>query len=241
MTTITIPFDERRSALAHILDTPTDPASALAALNLPPYRGVIAVHGGAGGMEQDCFDAVRHLLATSVIPLAQRFPLLVIDGATHVGTARILGDLRERAGASFPLLGVMPHRFALYLGGPPADEQRYPLNPGHSHFLFVPGEEFGAESELMVGLLRASGRPGLALIINGGLIVLDEARRHAQAGNLVVVVRGSGRMADALADPGSAERASLPPEARLAVVGVDQPEQTARLILQVLGADQAGA
>lgn len=234
MTTITIPFDERRTALAVTLDAAADPASALAALHLPPFSGVIVVHGGAGGMEPECMQAVRDFLAAGVIPLAQQRQLLLVDGATHVGVPLILGELRQRAGATFPLVGVMPHRFALYLGGPPPDEQRYPLNPGHSHFVFVSGDAFGAESALLVGLLRATGKPGLVLVINGGQIVLEEVQRHAALGNPIVLVRGSGRMADALADPTSAERQTLPPDARITVVDVDQPGQMARLIVQML-------
>lgn len=230
----TIQFDETRSATAIHVPAQTPPPQALAALALPPYAGTLLVHGGAGNMEPELIEAVRHFMTEGLAPLAQEHTLLVIDGGTQSGAARILGDARQAIDGTFPLVGVVPHRYVLYPGGPSFAPDRIPLNPAHTHFIFVDGEEFGVESGLMVGLLRASGKPGLALIVNGGDIVLNEVRAHSVMRNTLVAVNGSGRIADKLADPESPERRTLPSHVRLHVVDAHKPEDFVALVNTLL-------
>jgi len=226
----TIQFDDTRSATAIHVPAQTPPPQALAALKLPPYEGALLVHGGAGNMEPELIEAVRHFVVNGLAPLAQDRNILIIDGGTQSGAARILGDARQAIDGTFPLVGVVPHRYVLYPGGPPFAPDRIPLNPAHTHFIFVDGEKFGVESGLMVGLLRAAGKPGLALIINGGDIVLNEVRAHSVMRNTLVAVKGSGRIADKLAEPDSAERRTLPSHVRLHVVDAKKPEDFVALV-----------
>lgn len=233
MRPFTISFGAQQAAAVQV-GPQAAPQEVLAALGLSVYQGIIVVHGGAGAMERTSVPAVRAFLTEGVIPLAQAHALLVADGATQAGVTRLLGDARAAAGATFPLLGVAPHRYVTYPGGPPPGKDRYPLNPHHSHFIFVEGDQFGAESPLLVGLLRAAGVPGFALVIDGGQIVLQEVRAHALQHNPIVVVRGSGRTADRLADTASAERASLLPGARLYLTDVRTPATFAAMARRLL-------
>lgn len=233
MQPFTISFGAQQ-AIAVKAQPHTPPAQALAALGLPPYRGVIVIHGGAGAMEHSTMPAVRAFLADAVVPLAQAHQLLVADGATQTGVARLMGEARAAAGATFPLLGVAPHRYVTYPGGPSPSKERYPLDPHHSHFIFVEGDGFGVESALLVGLLQAANVPGFALIVNGGKIVMEEVRAQAAQGNAIVIVRGSGRAADRLADTASAERASLPPGAQLYLAEVRAPTAFGALARRLL-------
>lgn len=230
----TIRFDDRRRARAIYVPASYPPAQALAALDLPSYAGAVVVHGGAGGMALDLLDTVRQFLVASLVSLAQNQPLLVVDGATQSGVGRILGEAREQASGTFPLLGVTPHRFALYPGGPPLDDQRIALNPSHSHFIFVEGEDFGSESPMITGVLQATGKPGIALVINGGQIVLSEVKRHAALGNTIVTIRGTGRTADKLADRTSEEYRALPANTQLYTVDLAQPDALNNLLLRLL-------
>ncbi|GAB4421537.1 MAG: hypothetical protein Kow00106_18500 [Anaerolineae bacterium] len=233
MQSLTISFGTQQ-ATAVKAQPHTPPDQVLAALGLPPFRGVIVIHGGAGAMERSTVPAVSAFLADAVVPLAQTHQLLVADGATQTGVARLMGEVRAAARATFPLLGVAPQRYVTYPGGPPPGKERYPLNPHHSHFIFVEGDSFGVESALLVGLLRASSAPGFALIVNGGKIVMEEARAQAAQGNPVVILRGSGRAADRLADSASAERASLPAGARLYLAEVRAPAAFGALARRLL-------
>lgn len=230
----TITFDPQHTATA--IQVPRDyaPGDALNALDLPPYNGIIVVHGGAGSMEQDVIETVQDYLLKSLAPLAQQKQLLIVDGATDSGIGHILGEVRGHTNSTYPLLGIMPHRFARYPGAPKQDSEQYPLNPNHSHFIFVDGENFGDESELMVGLLHATSKPGLALIINGGQVVFDEVKRHAAQGNLLVTLRGSGRIADKLADARSDEHSALPDGTHMHIAEMDEPETLTALISGLL-------
>jgi hypothetical protein len=231
----TITFDHQHRATAIQVDANEDPARVLTALDLPPYQGVIVVHGGADNMAEELVNTVRRFVVAGLGPLAQQRDLLIVDGGTHTGTSQVMGEARQEIGGTYPLIGVLPHHFASYPGGPaPEERQRILLNPSHSHFVFVSGDEFGVESPLLVGLLRAARRPGVALIINGGEIVLKEVIQHAHEGNLLVTLNKSGRIADRLADCASAERRSLPVGTRLWVVDIDAPDQCVALLNMLL-------
>jgi hypothetical protein len=230
----TISFDEQQATAIRV-GPQQPPDRVLAALALPPCRGVIVVHGGASALEDTALAPVRAFLAEGLVPLADEHRLLVADGATQTGVARLLGEARAAAGATFPLVGVAPHRTVAYPGGPPKRQERFALNPNHSHFIFVDGGPFGVESELLVGLVRGAGVPGLALVVNGGKIVLTEVRAQAEQHNPIVIVRGSGRAADGLADSTSAERAALPPGARVYVADIRTPQAFRALALGLLG------
>jgi hypothetical protein len=227
-------FEDQPAATAVRVRPDEDPTRVLAALDLPCYDGIIVVHGGASKMEEELVNAVRGFVVAGLAPLAEQRNLLIVDGGTHSGSSQLMGDARQAIGGTYPLLGVVPDRFVSYPGGPEPEEGRIPLNPAHSHFVFVAGDEFGAESRLLVGLLRASDKPGLALIINGGEIVLKEVVAHVDQGNMLVALNGSGRIADRLADPSSEERRALPPHARLWVVDINAPEQCVTLLNTLL-------
>ena len=219
-----IQFDAQRSARAIRVSPTAEPQQVLSALDLPLCTGIVVVHGGAGNMETELLSAVREFLARGLAPLAEERHLLVVDGGTQAGVPRVLGEARRAIGATFPLVGVTPYRYVLYPGGPAWSEDRIPLNPDHTHFALVDCDDFGAESPLLVGMLRGCGLPGLALIINGGQIVFQEVLAHAREGNTLVTVRDSGRIADQLADPTSEEHAALPEGVRLRVANLRAPE-----------------
>ncbi len=230
---LTIQFDATHRAQAIYVQPDAPPAGVLTALNLPPYRHVVTVHGGAGNMAIELVGAVQDFLLRGLIPLAEQEHILVADGGTDVGVMHALGAARAQAHATFPLVGVTPHRFARFPGSP-TDGDREALNSAHTHFVLVEGDDFGVESALLVGLLRGSGRTGFALVINGGGIVFDEVKRHAAQGNPIVTVRGSGRVADELADPSSERRRQLPPDARLYVADLHSPQAFMGLAYRLL-------
>ena len=228
----TIAFNARQSAAAIHIAADAAPAVALRDLALPRVSGVVVVHGGAGKMPGALRPVIRRFLATSLVSLAERQGVLIADGGTDLGVPRALGEAREEAGGTFPLIGVVPHRFAGYPGGPKVGGDRVALNPAHSHFIFVDAEDFGGESAMLVGLLQAAGVPGVAMVINGGGIVFQEVQCHASQGNTIIAVRGTGRVADALAHPDSEQRRALPAGTKLKIANLYAPGE----LTQMLGA-----
>jgi hypothetical protein len=234
VTHLTIPFNHKVAwAIRVAPDYP--PTEALDSLGLPEYRGIIVLHGGASKMEPELIERVRHFLTASLAPFAQQHQILVVDGGTHAGAMAAMGDARHAIGGTFPLVGVSPDQFVAYPGRPPGGEDCSYLDESHSHFVLVEGGEFGIESDLLVGLLQASGKPGIALIINGGGIVFKEVQMHAERGNRIVIVRGSGRVADELADPGNERRRELPPGTHLEIVDINAPERFREMLARWLG------
>ena len=232
-------FSPTQKAFLHEVPPTANPAQALEALDLPPYHAAMVVHSGAAGMSEDSLNQLDHLFAEGLVRFANDKRVLVVDGATAAGAAVMLGKARTKQRATFPLLGVTVSDTITYPGGPSPAEGRYPLEPNHSHFLIVQAAEFGAESPLIVGSVSAKGLPHLALIVNGGAIVRHEAEMHAQRGTPLVVLKGSGRYADELANATATSdiRAAMPANARIEVFDVanQSPADFYALLQRLLG------
>lgn len=229
---LTIPFE---GALARAIRVPVDvdARAALAALDLPPYRAIVVMHGGAGGMEPELIDDVARFFALGLAPFAEQHRVLIADGGTRAGTMAALGAARQAIKGTFPLVGVAPLGAVSYPGGRLPSDDLAPLDAGHSHFVLIEADSFGAESSLLVDLLRAAGMPGAALAVNGGPIVRQEVAAHAALGNPVIAVGGSGRVADELIDPHSALRAEIS-GVRLEIAQLAQPSSLTAALERLL-------
>jgi len=230
---VTISFSAAATARAVCVAPDASPQETVAALALPPFNGVMVVHGGAARMEDAVKDEVQRFADQTLAPFAQSHSLLVVDGGTDVGVPAILGQARQRINGTFPLMGVVPCRRALYPGGPPADDLRIALNPAHSHFVLVEGDDFGVEV-LVDGRVGGGAQSGPGAGDHGGEIVLREIQAQAARGSTLVTVRGSGRIADELADPNSATRRGLPPGARLYVADLSAPAAAVALLERLM-------
>lgn len=133
---------------------------------------------------------VKEALAAGVVPVVERLGATVVDGATRVGVMRIIGDVRAEAGAGFPLVGVVA---AQLLAEAELDER-------HTHFVLVPGDKWGDESELLSAFATVAGGPrAVTVLANGGAIAWDDVAFSVAERHRVVVLAGSGRTADELA------------------------------------------
>ncbi|MDQ3898134.1 MAG: hypothetical protein M3326_12990 [Actinomycetota bacterium] len=189
---ITIRFPTGVTACA--VEAPADARGedVLDALDLPAPWGAVVLNGTTGELDPDL--AVR--LAPVLGALAARRPT-ILTGGTDAGIFSILG--RAAAGDA-PLVGVAPRHLVTWPGGP-AGSGRVPLEPHHSHFVLVDGDEWGDETPALLEIAAALCRraPCVVLICGGGPVTAAEALDHVRAGRPVVVVEGSGRFADVLA------------------------------------------
>jgi hypothetical protein len=215
---------------------------ALTALGLVPPRPAVVVVGGAGGLDDAALRRLRSVFASGVVPVLERCGAAAVDGGTFSGVMRLLGETRSTLGAAFPLVGVvavgtvaMPGRLA-----PPGAEAV--LEPHHTHFVLVPGKQWGAEAPWIAqtATVLAGGAPSVTVLVNGGEIAYTDVECSMQAGRHVVVVAGSGRTADtlaaALAGAETNEHArALAASGLIRSVPVDEPSALAGLLMATLG------
>ncbi len=219
----------------------SDPAQipeALRAAGLAVDRDVVVLVGGAGGMEERDLRAVANVLRDAVVPVVERRDAVVVDGGTDSGVMRLIGRARSAAGAGFPLVGVAAEGTVVLPDGGPASSDAAPLEPHHTLFVLVPGGEWGDEAPWIgdVAGVVAGARPSVTVLINGGQIAYDDAAGSLERGRPVVVLAGTGRTADAIAEArstggGDTRAASVAASALTTIADVDEPD-TVRAALE---------
>jgi len=127
----------------------------------------------------------------------------VVDGGTNAGVMAMMGQARTQIKGTFPLLGVAAVdtvELTLNPGRPKNDAQRAALEPHHTHIILVPGQHWGAESPWLaqVATVLARGHPSVTILINGGQISRQDVDYSLRAKRPVIVVAGTGRLADEL-------------------------------------------
>ena len=200
----TIDFGDGKTAYAVRLPRNASASAAADALRLPQPRPALVIMGGAGEMNPEMMRTTRSSIEDGLSRFAEEHNVVIVDGGTTAGVMGLLGFSRQRRNYNFPLVGVAPEVRVAYPGHNPPTRQG-DLDPNHSHFVLVEGEDFGAESDLLAGLGWAIADAGremiLGVIINGGEIVKQEA--HARATGTprfpLLTLDGSGRFADELA------------------------------------------
>ncbi|MET0423823.1 MAG: hypothetical protein ABW046_08115 [Actinoplanes sp.] len=196
----TVRLSDHNSALIARATSPGDVPRATGSLGLGGPRPVVSVVGGAGNMSDDVIAGLASLVA-AFLPVIAENDAATVDGGTDSGVMRLLGQARESAGATFPAVGVAAIGTVTYPGHQGTNPDAAPLDHNHSHFVLVPGGEWGDEAGALaeVATLLAGGRPSVTLLINGGEITFTDARRSVERGRPVLVLQGTGRTADLIA------------------------------------------
>ncbi|NJK53203.1 MAG: hypothetical protein HC936_11070 [Leptolyngbyaceae cyanobacterium SU_3_3] len=183
-----------------------DPAVGLAialrevGLSAQPRR-VLVVVGGASKLTKAGHQGVRQLFLEVLAPLAQKWQACVVDGGTDTGVMQLMGQARTAINGTFPLVGVAPIDLATLPNQTPASEDSAPLEPNHTHFLLIPGSQWGDDSPWIaqVATELANNAASVTVLINGGEITWQDALQNVQQGRSVIVVSGTGRTADLMA------------------------------------------
>jgi hypothetical protein len=200
--TIRFPGDQSRPAV--YAPRSASPQAVIAALELEAPTPTIFISGGAAMMEGEVVKRLRSSIEDGLVRFLSTRNISLIDGGTATGVMPLIGVARQRRGYRFPLIGVAP---AGKVSIPEAESagNAVPLDAAHSHFVLVEGEQFGAESEMIIQLAYALSGAGnekrLQIVVNGGEIVRREAHRCSTRAPRfpLLVLEGSGRFADELA------------------------------------------
>ncbi len=188
----------------------TKTADILETLGIQQPKAVIIVTGGAGGLDKDMESneelrsRLIQLFSRGIARAAVDADALIIDGGTQSGVMALMGQgVADRGRKS--MLGVAPAGKVTYPGGPAEGsiEDGGPLDPNHSHFVLVEGDEWGDETDTMFELAAALGEgiPVVTVLVHGRTdgIAKDEALHSVRHGWPIIVVEGSCRLADEIA------------------------------------------
>jgi hypothetical protein len=238
-----------RTAIAVAAPANVSGEEAIVALALPRPHGVIVLNGGTTELPADLAATLRDTLGKGIARVAVEQRLTVVTGGTDAGIfslfGQALGDDRTA-----PCIGVVPAGRVTWPERPspgdrgPEAEELVPLEPHHSHFLLVAGDEWGAETEAMLSLADALGADctSLAVLAGGGAGSRREILGHVRAGRPVIVLAGTGRLADQLAgviaggSPSDPETAEIASTDLITVVDSAEPSSTlAQLVRAGLG------
>jgi SLOG in TRPM, prokaryote len=164
---------------------------ALTELGLPQPSTVIVLVGGAGGIGFMEKFPMRKAVGI-VAQLAEETGAVVVDGGTQAGIMTEIGRQRKKNKFTFPLVGVVFD--ALLMKEEPASI----LDPNHTHFFLIPGDDWGDESAWIskIASVIAGGKKSLTVLVNGGKISRSDVEYSLMENRPTAVLRGTGRLAD---------------------------------------------
>jgi hypothetical protein len=168
-----------------------DIQAALTELQIPHPKPVIVLVGGAGGI--GWLDKFPMRKAIKIIArLAEETQSAVVDGGTQAGIMTEIGKQRKQNKFSFPLIGVVFDSLLMQ------KEPRSILDPNHTHFFLIPGDNWGDESAWIskIATQIAGDKKSLTILVNGGQISKSDVGYSILEDRPTFVMRGTGRMAD---------------------------------------------
>jgi hypothetical protein len=168
-----------------------DIQAALTELRIPHPNSVIVLVGGAGGI--GWLDKFPMRKAIRIIArLAEETRAVVVDGGTQAGIMTEIGKQRKQNKFSFPLIGVVFDSLLM------KKEPQSILDPNHTHFFLIPGDEWGDESAWIskIATQIAGDKKSITILVNGGQISRTDVGYSVMEDRPTFVMRGTGRMAD---------------------------------------------
>lgn len=174
----------------HITDN-KEIQEALKGLEISHPKTVIVLVGGAGGIGWLDKFAMRKAIGI-VVKLAEETQAVVVDGGTQAGIMTEIGKQRKRNKLSFPLIGVVFDSLLM------KEKPRSILDPNHTHFFLIPGDDWGDESAWIskIATVIAGDKKSITILVNGGNISRTDVEYSLLENRPTFVMRGTGRMAD---------------------------------------------
>lgn len=191
MLTRQIPFRQGVNVRAANIKDDKDIREALTELQIPHPKTVIVLVGGAGGI--GFWDKFPMRKAIRIIArLAEETGAVVVDGGTQAGIMKEIGKQRKQNKFSFPLIGVVFDSLLM------KEEPDSILDPNHTHFFLIPGEDWGDESAWIskIATAIAGDLKSVTILVNGGNISRTDVQYSLLENRTAVVMRGTGRMAN---------------------------------------------
>lgn len=160
-------------------------------LGIPHPKPVIVLVGGASGI--GWLDKFPMRKAIRIITqLAEETGSVVLDGGTQAGIMKEIGVQRKKGKLSFPLVGVVFDSLLM------KEEPKSILDPNHTHFFLIPGDDWGDESAWIskIATNLAGDNKSITILVNGGNISRTDVEYSLLENRPVFIMRGTGRLAD---------------------------------------------
>jgi hypothetical protein len=195
-----VTFSNESRAYAIRVSRSEDLDVALYKLGLPHSHPVLAIVGGASGLSDSDASLLRPLFVQVLAPLAEAVGASVVDGGTKAGIMQLMGQARTETHATFPLIGVAAVNTITLPYAPLPRPGSAALEPNHTHFVLVPGSEWGDDSFWLARVVSvlAKKTPSVTVLVNGGEIAWKDVAHSIEVGRPVIAIAGSGRAADVL-------------------------------------------
>ena len=203
MRTQKINFSDRQTP-AVFPDKRSNLRQAISELGLKGRYPVIVLIGGEIAGPQ---AAVTRQAIETISRTAEDMNAVVICGGTDMGVMAEIGQIRARQGYKFPLVGVTPEALVTWPSGPRSTkflwwgQQRWQLESHYSHFILVPGTQFGDETAWIsdAAILLSKDSRSVTILINGGEVSRKDIELSLADGRPVIALGGTGRLANDLA------------------------------------------
>jgi hypothetical protein len=244
-------------------------------LDLKQYKAVILILGGASDVDQALIPRLTQLFGRGIARAAAEADAIIVDGGTQAGVMAMMGEGIAGRGYSTMLVGVAPANKVMYPGGPDSGVPLEP-NHTHFVLVDGTdwGSEtttiYGLISYLSSAETQAANvqrkpalttnvqqkpaqaanvqrKPALAVLANGGAVSTDEVLRAVRQKLPLIVVEGSGGLADKVAAAWK-QKDTLPDDPVMAEIIADgdihihllsnSVKGIERLIIRELGVDQ---
>jgi hypothetical protein len=218
-----IVFSNHHTAELVIAGRHEEIGQAVDALGLAGSWPVLVLVGGASGVTDEQ-EAIISRAIEYVTDVVETTRAAVVDGGTDSGVMAAMGQARNKGQYDFPLVGVAVESLVNWPGQPtgrPDGAERFPLEAHHTHFILVPGQDWGDESKSLAdaGTAIAGKHPSVTILLNGGNIAKQDIAHSLEVSRPVLVLSGTGRYADELAaDPPDSDLIQIVPASDYEVV-----------------------
>ncbi len=186
-----------------LLVAPGEAAPRRHALGISSPSPVLAVIGTTTDLDVE-LDAQLLPAVLAAVDVVARSRAVIVTGGTDAGVFHLV-RLALAVASSPPagIVGVAPDGLVAADDGPPSAD-RVDVDPGLTALVRVKGDQWGDETPMLSRVVTELAVPGRAavLLVGGGDGTRVEVKEHLRQRRPIVVLGGSGRMADEVAAGG---------------------------------------
>ena len=201
-----ITFPNGNEAQIITVSADADPTQAvLKKLSLDSPEGLIMVSGDTINLDEPVQQRLTQLLSRGLAKTAINMNAVLMDNGKTSGLVTMMGQSVADRGYQSPLVGVASATQVTYPEQSETSalhEGTTPLEPNHTHFVLVDAKNSYQEMDFKcrLGAAVASHNPAVTILINGGEESRAEVLRAVRLNWPLIVLSGSGQLADEIAD-----------------------------------------